>query len=94
MGITYSPYHECQSVTWAKVMEIGDQKDLENTFEWLIVVSNLSGTPTYECSRPWVYKERSDRNIATELFLYVYDIRPIVPTYEVCWKALRRWGLM
>ena len=77
--LTYYPYHACQTVTWSKEMALGDKQDLENTFEWARFVRNLLGTTTYDCCRPWVYKERSDGSIADDLFVYVDYGNEIVP---------------
>ena len=44
MWLTDYPYHACKSVTWAKVMYIGDRKETDNPFECSIVVINLTGT--------------------------------------------------
>ena len=45
----------------------------------------------YDCKRTWVYKEREDRLIAANIFIYVEDRRPIGPTEDICWEASRNW---
>ena len=47
MGLTYSPYHACQVVTWAKSVALGDKQSLNNPFGWYTVVVNLTGTTAY-----------------------------------------------
>ena len=81
-------------MTWANDMALGNSQDWENMFEWLIVVICFTGTPTYNCFRPWVYKDRSDGSIGYDLFVYVNYVSPIGPTEEVCWEASRKWGSM
>ena len=44
MGITDSPYHNCQAVMLAKCIAMGDRLNSNNTFVWDKVVLNLSGT--------------------------------------------------
>ena len=43
MGLTNSPYHECQDVTWAKGIALGGIHNLRNIFVWEKVVSNFLG---------------------------------------------------
>ena len=43
-------------------------------------MNNLPGISMYECCRPWVYKEDSNRIIAADMFVYVDNGRPIGPT--------------
>ena len=43
MGITGSPYHACQVVTWAKSIAMGDRINQNNPFAWEKVVLNLPG---------------------------------------------------
>lgn len=31
MGLTDWPYHACQAVTWAKIVALGDIRNLKNT---------------------------------------------------------------
>ena len=84
MGLADSPYHVCQAVTRAKELALVNKQDKRNPFKWNRVMNNLPGTPTYDFCRPWVYKEISDGSIASDLFVYVYNGRPIGLTEEVC----------
>ena len=43
MGLTDSPYHTWEEVTWAKYIAMGDQLDTKNPFVWDKVVLNLLG---------------------------------------------------
>lgn len=85
MGINDSPYHEFQSVIWAKELALGNKQDKINPFKWERVVNNLLGTPIYDCCRQWVYKERSDWIITADMFVYVDEGQPIGSIEEVCW---------
>ena len=44
MGITDSPYHACQAVTWNKYIAMGEQLDSNNPFAWEKMVLKLYGT--------------------------------------------------
>ena len=92
MGITDSPYHPCQAVTWAKSIVLRDRRESDNTFSWYRVVVNITGLEGYNCKIPWVYKERGDGLIAADLFICVDDGLTIGPTEELCWEASRKWG--
>ena len=89
-GLTDFPYHACQAVPWAKELALVNRQDKKNVFKWERVVNNLPVTSTYDCFWLWVYKERSNRSIASDLFFYVEDGQPIVPTDEVCWEDSRK----
>ena len=43
VGLTNSPYHVCQAVTWSKSIAMGYRLDLNNNFAWDKVVMNLPG---------------------------------------------------
>jgi hypothetical protein len=54
---------------------------------------NLPGATDYDPSLPWVSKVRaSDGRIASDLFIYVDDLRPTDPSSRECWNAGRRCG--
>ena len=44
MGLTDFPYHECQAVTWANGIALGDRHNPNNPFGWDIVITNLLET--------------------------------------------------
>ena len=44
------------------------------------MISNLPGTETYDCWRPWLYKKTNDGFIVANLFVYVDDGQPIGTT--------------
>ena len=92
MGLTDSPYHACQAVTWAKGIVMGDSIDSNNTFAWDKMVLKLPGTEGYDCHRPWVFNQRVDGLLVEDLFIYVDYGRPIGTTKDLCWEVSRRWG--
>ena len=92
MGLTDSPYHACQAVMWANIVALGDRQSLKNPFVWYEVVVKFTGTTACDCKCPWVYKEMRYRLIAANLFVFVDDGQPIIPTETLCWEASRRWG--
>ena len=53
---------------------------------------NLPGIEEYYCHRPWMFKQRGDGLLASELFIYVDHERPIGPTKNLFREASRRWG--
>ena len=91
MGLKNSPYHSCKAVTWAKCIAMGDRLDSNNPFVWDKVVLNLLGSEEYDRHISWVFKQRVDGLLASDLFIYVDAGRPIGPTEDLCWEASRRW---
>ena len=92
LGITDSPHHACQAVTWAKCIAIGDQLEPNNLFAWKKVVLNLPGTKEYYFQKPWVFKQRVDGLLTAELFICVDNGQTIGPTKKLFWEASIRWG--
>ena len=92
MGLTYSPYHVCQALTWAKSVELGNRWIINNPFGGDKVVVDLPVKTAYYCQYPWVYNESIDALVSYDLFVHVYDGRPIGPTETLCWEVSRRWG--
>ena len=45
---------------------------------------------SYDPSRPWVYRVRSDGSLAADIFWYIDDGRPTAPTAWEGWKAARK----
>ena len=80
MGFMDSTSHYCQEVMWAKNIALGDRRESSNTFIRERVVVNFPGSEGYDCKRHWLYKDREDGLIATDLFIYVDNRRPIGPT--------------
>ena len=64
MGLTYSPYHACQAVTWDKSIAMGNRLELKNNFAWEKLVFKFPETKEYDCQRPWVFKKRIDWMLA------------------------------
>ena len=51
------------------------------------MVLNLSGTFKYDPSMPWIYKVGIDGKVASDLYFYVDDGRPIAGSAEASWRA-------
>ena len=85
MGLTDSPYHACQAVTWAKCISTGDRLDPNNPFAWNKVVLKLPGADDYDCHRPWMFKQMVDGLLAADLLIYVEDGWQIGPTEDLYW---------
>ena len=87
MGFTFSPYQAVQGVLWAEEEILGPGDYEGNPFNFDQVILNLPGSDEYEPWRPWVYKVTSEGNTASELLVYVDDVRVINGGEESCWKA-------
>ena len=48
MGITDSPYHACQEVTWATHLALENRQGKINPFKLEKVMKNLPGNLTYD----------------------------------------------
>jgi hypothetical protein len=90
MGLRSSPYQACQGMMWALEIIFGDRNNAKNVFRFSQVRLNLPGEQDYNPLRPWVYKERSDGSIASDVHVYVDDLRTTGATEEECWSASQR----
>ena len=54
------------------------------------MVLNLSGTSKYDPSIHWVYKVGIDGKVASDLYFYVDDGRPIAGSAEASWRATQQ----
>ena len=90
MGAKPSPYQACKSMLWAEDIVSGNKYDQSNPFHWSYAKINLPGTPEYDPNLPWIAKMRSDHVIATDVFIYVDDVRITGPSEEDFWKAIRK----
>ena len=87
IGLTDYTYHACQAVIWAKTIYLGNMREKRNLFKWDREVVNLTGSESYDRNNPWLYKERKDGMITSNLFIYVDGGRPIGPTEKTFWEA-------
>lgn len=94
MGLRDSPYRSIQMAMVARDMAYGDHTNPENPFQWDQVRMNLPGQFGYDPTLPWVYKQRKDGHLASELYLYVDDGRPTGYSDRQCWLASRRFCSM
>jgi hypothetical protein len=93
MGLRSSPYQAVQAMGVAKEMIWGKRKDPNNVFRWDYVRLNLPRSAGYDPSKAWVSKIRSeDGRIASDLFIFVDDLRPTGPSRLEAWRAARRAG--
>jgi hypothetical protein len=69
MGFVFFPYQSVQGILWAEEVIMGDRLDATDPFRFALVILNLPGTPTYNPSLPWVFKQQSlDGPLASDLF--------------------------
>ena len=66
--------------------------DKSNPFYWSHIQLNLPGSPNYDPSLPWVAKMRADGSLASEIYIYVDDVRITASSEEEIWKAIRRFA--
>jgi hypothetical protein len=58
----------------------GLPQGLKKKIRWEKMRLNMPTTPTYEPIIPWISKRRSDRVLATDIFTYMDDMRPLAPS--------------
>ncbi|KAL7556655.1 hypothetical protein ACA910_017593 [Epithemia clementina (nom. ined.)] len=87
MGLTSSPLQAMQAIQRVKCISLGDQHNPSNIFCWSQVELNLPGSTSYDPSRSWVQKVREDGQLATDVHLYVDDLREMAPTEDKTWLA-------
>ena len=92
MGLTVSPYRSAQMMMVAKEVAEGNRKDPHNPFQWEVIVLNLPGMKNRDPRKPWVYKQRVDESIASEVFVYVDDSRITACSPEEAWKTVCRFS--
>jgi hypothetical protein len=85
-----SPYQACQGMMWALETIFGDREDPKNVFRYNRVRLNLPGNHDYEPTKPWVYKERKNGDVASDVHCYVNDLRTTGPSEQECWAASQR----
>jgi hypothetical protein len=89
MGLTPLPYQSIQGVLWAKEYILGDRQNPSDPFRFDPVQFNLPGSPDHNPTLPCVCKLRASGDPASELLIYVDDLRTIAATVEDCWQACR-----
>ena len=87
MGLKSSPYLAVQAASRVKRKFLGDRSDLNNPFNWKTCVLNLPGSTGYDPTMPWIWKVREDGLIATDLHIYVDDVRITGMSQESVWRA-------
>jgi hypothetical protein len=87
MGLKSSPYLAVQAATRVKRKFLGDQFDSDNPFNWIKCILNLPGSVGYNPTMPWIRKVRGDGLIATDLHIYVDDVRITGTSQELVWNA-------
>ena len=89
MGLTDSPYRSLQLLTHIKFIAYGYRNDALNPFQWSHAKLNTPGDKYYRTKLPWVMKVSSDGHLASEVFIYVDDVRIIAHSELACWKAAK-----
>jgi hypothetical protein len=64
IGFTPSLYNMVQSIGWAEEVIRGNPRDHSLPFHWDFIEMNLPGDVSYNLTRPWMSKRRSDGDMA------------------------------
>jgi len=90
MSFKPSPYQTIQAILHSEEIIRGDRFCPSNIFRWDVVQLNLPGAKDYVPCLPWVSKLRLDDNrIASDLLIYVDDMRTMGSTFAKCRAASR-----
>lgn len=56
MGLKSSPYNCIRTFLWSEDFIRGDREAKNNPLRWDTVVTNLPGSPSYDPTKPWIYR--------------------------------------
>jgi hypothetical protein len=91
MGARMSPFSSVQFCHFAEEFCRGLNTDNKNELRWHVIVLNLPGSPTYDPSRPRVYKwDSKEKRIAGDFIIFVDDVRATGQTTEHAWGVSRQ----
>jgi hypothetical protein len=90
MGLRTSPYQAVQGMLWAMERVFGRKDNEANVFAWKHMRLNLPGDDEYDPTLPWVFKAKEDGSMASDVHVYVDDIRCSGQTELECWRASQR----
>ncbi len=75
MGLRLLPYVCAQAFSWSEEVIRGNRLAKDNPLRWDKVILNLPGDPSYDPTRPCVYKWNSDTGtLAGSFGTYIDDI--------------------
>jgi hypothetical protein len=60
---------------WSLEISFGDRRAPENVFRFERVCLNLPGNEGYTPGRPWVFKQWKDGSIASDVHVYIDNLR-------------------
>ena len=92
MGIKNSPHIATLLAGRSNRLILGIPTDPDNPFAWEFVVLNLPGTKSYDCTMPWVFKCRTDGNLAADSKRFVDDLRNSAHSQLLAWEASTKIG--
>jgi len=90
MGLRSSPYVTIKQMHLGFEMANGNRLDPKNALRWERAVLNLPGDPAYQPLLPWMYRVRSDGELAGSTLCYVDDLRPVGCSGNACWAVLHQ----
>jgi hypothetical protein len=89
MGLSSSPYCSIKGFQVALEAILGDCTDPSNVFHWTDIMPYLPGDPTYNPTRPRVWKLNAvTGKMASSLLTYVDDLQGLGCTQQQCWEDL------
>ena len=93
MGLRSSPYVCVKAMLLATEVITGDRRDSLNAYRWDRLDMNLPGSSSYDPSRPWIARIRSDSGkIAGSTVTYVDDLRSLGETEAEYWHVVHQTG--
>jgi hypothetical protein len=92
MGLKPSPYQAVGAALVFKRVLLGEPHDPTNVFGWSRVVCNIPCSPGYKVGKPWIYKQRTDGYIASDVCIYVDDGRSTAKDEETAWRASSKFA--
>jgi hypothetical protein len=89
MGLRPSPYCSIRGFQIALESVLGNHADPNNVFHWSKLVLNLPGHPSYDPTKPRVWKFNPvTGRMAAGLLSYVDDLRALGCSQQQCWLAM------
>jgi hypothetical protein len=93
MGLKISPYVTIKGFQLAMEVVRGNRRSFRNPLKWTRVKKNLPGSPSYDPTKPFLWRTKSDNEeIAALIIGYVDDLRAADSSEEGCWRVMQRTG--
>ncbi len=90
MGYRPSPYAAVRTFYHAEEFIIGDTNCRSNPFRWDDIVLNMPGGEFNPTKARVVRWDAVNKRVATDMLIYMDDLKVIAQTLELTWGATRR----